>query len=348
MIDTQRLGALLRAWMREDALLQRERTLPVAALRPLAAVGPGSPDAGTAQRAAGEGASLTLSEPLTEGRPRNAAPAPDPLQPAIRQDAAQQAAARNASAQLALSPAGRLLLAALASAADARTDRAGDDAPGGADPAGAPAARGGVNAARPLVAVPPHSEYATDRLALQLKDAVEYSGVFYESHLAQWADDRRPRALLAREPQSGWMPDPRLPSPDASGAAAIAPHAARALVAEQLAVLDSGRFVWQGELWPGQRGTLQIDEERVPADVAGRSPAHAQARWRMRLTLDVPGLGAIDARLAMHGDELALALGCARADSVSALRAAAPVLQQVIAGRALDLQLLSVTHEPDA
>src|SRR5581483_12375707 len=40
--------------------------------------------------------------------------------------------------------------------------------------------------ARPLVAVPPHSEYATDRLALQLKDAVEFSGVFYESHLAQW------------------------------------------------------------------------------------------------------------------------------------------------------------------
>jgi hypothetical protein len=372
MIDSERLGALLRAWVREDTLMQRERTLPVAALRALARTGPEAPHVELPQTYAARVAPGALSAA------GETAVAPNDSSPATADSGARAApvAGRNAlpvatrhatsaagagvptrvadapgggplaavSAQLALSPAGRLIRSALVAGRDATSGAAGTDAGAAAGHAsGAPSQRTGVQGSRPLVAVPPHSEYATDRLALQLKDAVEYSGVFYESHVAQWVDDRRPRALLAREPQSGWAPESRTLAADATGAPTAPP---RALVAEQLAVLDSGRFVWQGELWPGQRGTMEIDEERGRGDAHEQGAPAASGGCRLRLTLDFPGLGAVDARLALHGDELTLALACARAGSVGPLRHAVPALRQAIAGRSLDLQALSVTHEP--
>lgn len=367
MIDTQRLGALLRAWMRDDALLERQRAVPVAALPPLAAIGAEAGDlepAAARQQAAGK--------PALPGVP-NASP--EARAPATAGTGAP------AAAELELSAAGRILLAALGPSATARGDASSPQVDGqplasnasrgsaeaalpsgdrtvpgtraDADPAsprtddGARLAspRTGVEGARALVPVPPHSEFATDRLALQLKDAVEYSGVFYESHLAQWADDRRPRALLAREPQAGWSDEAaRVPSgaPSQHDSAMLA----RPLLAEQLAVLESGRFQWQGELWPGQRGALHLEEE--PHDDRGHDGAHAPgSRWRLSLSLDLAGLGRVEARLRLSGDDLDVALS-GRPATASLLTGAAPALRDALAGRSLTLATLKMTDAPGA
>jgi len=368
MIDTQRLGALLRAWMRDDALLERQRAVPVAALPPLATIGAEASDlepAAARQQATGK--------PPLPGVP-NASPA--------SRVPATAGTAPPPAAELELSAAGRILLAALGGGATARGNASSpqsdgallaSNAPDGSaevalasadrnvaatradtDPAPLPADEGprlasprtGVEGARALVPVPPHSEFATDRLALQLKDAVEYSGVFYESHLAQWADDRRPRALLAREPQAGWSDEAARVPPGAS-----AQHdsgvLARPLLAEQLAVLETGRFQWQGELWPGQRGALHLEEEphhdRGPDD--GR---HAPgSRWRLSLSLDLGGLGRVEARLRLSGDDLDVALS-SRPATASLLAGAAPALREALAGRSLTLATLKMTDAPAA
>ena len=39
-------------------------------------------------------------------------------------------------------------------------------------------------------------------IAASMKDALEFSGLFYESHLEQWASGKRPLAALTREPQA--------------------------------------------------------------------------------------------------------------------------------------------------
>jgi hypothetical protein len=192
------------------------------------------------------------------------------------------------------------------------------------------------------VAVPPHSEYATDRLALQLKDAVEFSGVFYESHLAQWADDLRPRALLAHEPQARWPV-----AADIAQSAATPPHApadfATPVLRQQLEVLDTGRFMWSGELWPGQRGALVIEED-APSRHHDEPSAMRTARWRVRLTLDFAHLGAIEASLLLAGDALDLGLRCDDAGAAARLRAEAPTLRAAIAERALDLDQMTIAH----
>jgi hypothetical protein len=368
MIDTQRLGALLRAWIREDALLERQRALPVAALRPLGAVGSEVADlersgvvataaAATAPLRDGamtangkapasaedghdaHGPAARLPAPAASSGPAPAAGAPATVAAAVGSAPTDPAA----SAQLALSPAGRLLLAALgAGAANAHLlasplnrDHAN------AAPGDGPGERAGVVSARPLVAVPPHSEYATDRLALQLKDTVEYSGVFYESHLAQWADDRRPRALLGREPQAAWTAGSGASDGAAPATADPASSAlARPLLAEQLAVLDSGRFQWQGELWPGQRAALTIEEERDSRDPRdARQPV--APRWRLALSLDFAGLGPVAVELHLCAEDVDVALAC-RGDTATLLAQATPQLREALAGRALALHSLAV------
>jgi hypothetical protein len=366
MIDTQRLGALLRAWIREDALLERQRALPVAALRPLGAVGSEVADlertavvaAGActapqaregAMTASGKGAAFVedgqdMRSPaarLPAAAP-SSGPAPAAGAPATAGSGGAQAEPA-ASTQLALSPAGRVLLDALGAGAANAHLPASPEGPADANAALRDGSdeRAGVVSARPLVAVPPHSEYATDRLALQLKDTVEYSGVFYESHLAQWADDRRPRALLGREPQAAWAAgsaasDAATPATAESASSAFT----RPLLAEQLAVLDTGRFQWQGELWPGQRAALTIEEERDsrdPRDV--RQPV--APRWRIALDLDFAGLGPIAVELHLRAEDVDVALAC-RGDTATLLAHATPQLREALAGRALALQSVAV------
>jgi hypothetical protein len=199
----------------------------------------------------------------------------------------------------------------------------------------------------PLISVPPHSEVATDRLVLQLKDAVELSGVFYEAHLAQWADDMRPRALLAHEPQSRWPVAADIAQRVVAADAAPADYATP-LLRQQLEVLDTGRFVWHGELWPGQPGTLTIEQDDPPPQRAGILDEPAAPRWRMRLSLDFVAMGSIDASVTLCGESVELGLQCTDPGVVDRLRGAAPALRIAIAERALDLASITVSSHDRA
>ena len=344
MIDTQRLGAYLRALMREDAALARFRTAPVMPPAPLARV---ADDADVPSRAPVTGGRLLddglLDAPGVSARRDDAsvdrrAPAHDataaarvapelgargssaPARAAVPTDGAPSAA-------LALSAAGLVLRDLLRVATAVQPAPTDDPAPAAARPA------------RALLGVPPHSQVATDRLALNIKDTVEFSGVFYESHLAQWADEVRPRELLALEPQSKWTTSSAdHPASRTAGAAEVAAP----LVRRQLDVLDSGRFLWRGDLWPGQPGALVIEEDDRPArrDPLD-SPAGPAARIRIELTL--PGLGRIHASVGLAGDTLDVAVRCEEPRAASALREAATVLRTAIGVRALDIASLAIT-----
>jgi len=342
VIDTQRLGSYLRALMREDVAMARLRTLPVAALAPVARVdaesGLPSDVAQSHAEHATAAAPMQSASPLPDDAPvdgvvarhgeagtplgavvaRGASPRA-PVAVALEgaaTDHAATAAPASTSAALALSATGVLLRDVLRTAATS-----GDAVP----------------AARPLIGVPPHSQVATDRLALQIKDAVEFSGVFYESHLAQWADEVRPRGLLALEPQSKWAG-----ATDGAPGTSATGDVAAPLVRRQLDVLDTGRFLWRGDLWPGQPGALVIEEDdaRPQRQV---DASHATAAARMRVELTLPGLGRVHASLGLRGDTLTLALHCDEPRAAGALRDAAPALRQAIGLRAIDVASLAIT-----
>ncbi|MGA8031264.1 MAG: flagellar hook-length control protein FliK [Casimicrobiaceae bacterium] len=346
MFDTQRLGALLRSWMREDALIARLRTLPAAPVRPASPVGP----------------ELTSPDPQAAGVSRADLPAEPPAKEPGRASmvglarehpeilpAGDEGEASTHSAALRLSDTGRMLLAILRD----DPDRASPGRPAMplsrlAAPELAPGAPVTVKAAAaaPLASLPPQSPDETGRLALALRDTVEFSGLFYESHLAQWAAGQRPRTLLAREPQASWPASPDV-APGDAGYDALPASVSLPLLRDQLETLDTGRYTWRGELWPGHAGALVIGQEDAPARREAGAGAPSR-RWRAQVTLTFPALGAIDATISVAGAAVDFALSCNDPRIASQLRADAHTLRAAVADRGLDLASLAVVDEPAA
>jgi Flagellar hook-length control protein FliK len=187
-----------------------------------------------------------------------------------------------------------------------------------------------------------------DVLARALQSQLAQSGLFYESHLAQWALQNYSVADLAHEPQAAMvadasdaMPDAMALStsarPDVATANAFQDAAALPLVRHQLDTLERRQVAWEGQVWPGQSARIQITEE-------GASAAQDVAAWRTRLALDLPNLGPVEATLSLRGNTLRLQLNVAATESMSALRATHGDLADALGQRALSLIEFAVEH----
>ena len=183
-------------------------------------------------------------------------------------------------------------------------------------------------------------------LATSLAHTVANSGLFYESHLQQYAAGTRTLAQLEQEPQArfaaygqaGGSASARESSRDFAGqtvvaeareantqdaalkhgpaAAAIHPDAV-ALVRQQLELLAQPVFRWVGEAWPGTPMDWEIVEEEDQRQ-AGADGEAAQPTWTTRLAMRLPTLGAVEARLTLAGTTLRVHLA-ARENATCAL-----------------------------
>jgi hypothetical protein len=140
-------------------------------------------------------------------------------------------------------------------------------------------------------------------IAQALKDGLAKSGLFYESHVAEWAEGARSRADLAAEPQARGMPPPTDPN-------------TAQFINLQLNAHEQGKVAWQGQLWPGR--DMQWDVER---DASGRQAQGDDAddgTWQSSLRLRFGALGEVAARVVLSGDQLHIRLD-AQDESVKAL-----------------------------
>ena len=215
-----------------------------------------------------------------------------------------------------LSPAARLLAQVLHSAA-------GDGAAGARDTAA-------VTGAAPLL-----SQGAPDpaQLAGKLAQAIAKSGLFYESHVAEWAEGKRPLGELMQEPQARSAP----------GTAPTDPASAR-MINMQLASHEQGQVVWQGQLAPGQPFEWKV--ARQQDDRAGGEDRQEPA-WQSGLRLRFALLGDIEASVSLRGSQVRIDLRAAL-DAVGALRAGAPRLQDALAAAGAELASLRIDGREDA
>ena len=192
------------------------------------------------------------------------------------------------------------------------------------------------------------------------------SGLFYESHQAQWAAGEKPLADLLREPQ-GKLSEPRafataqaaasvagfnqppklemanlLSAPSTLSAQenshdAVHPQTAP-LVQQQVEALDLRQMVWQGQVWAGQDMRWQIDER-----AARDGEADAAREWQTRLDLQLPKLGEVNAVLKISPQgAISIALTARTTEATRALQAASPFLNQSMERAGLQLTTLNV------
>jgi len=222
--------------------------------------------------------------------------------------------------------------------------------------------------AAPLLATAPKDGAA---LSAKLQDTLAQSGLFYESHQAEWVAGKRELALLLREPQArlastsqqtGQAQPAALPPATASPTATPAgdlnsaaaargdpatPQQLQALVQQQLAALETGRLAFQLQIWPEQWMRWEIDEEEAQHSRAQAGDDVAPQRVQTRLHLDLPRLGTLDATLSFDAAGLRLRLDAAKTASAEVLQDNRASLRAALAAAGITtLDIAVARHGP--
>jgi hypothetical protein len=182
----------------------------------------------------------------------------------------------------------------------------------------------------PLLAAPSGD---ADAIAQALKDGLGKSGLFYESHVAEWAEGTRSRADLAAEPQARGMPPPTDPN-------------TAQFINLQLNAHEQGRVAWQGQLWPGR--DMHWDVERDAHSGQDGDQADGTT-WRSSLRLRFGALGDVAARVVLSGDRLHIRLDAPDAGIKDLLDTHRARLAQALdaAGTPLAQLAIHAAHEDD-
>lgn len=218
----------------------------------------------------------------------------------------------------------------------------------------------GASEAAPLpAAVLPAPSAAADALPDAIRNAVQASGLFYESHLEDWVAGRRTLEQLRMEPQGG-VPVRAAPASipgevdtatqrtQQAGLAGQAgwnlPAVLEPVIREQLAALAQGSASVPIVPWPGQQALLIVheDPQQQPQAHDDADAAGAEAGGRLGLKLTLPLLGTVTFVVSAQGDRIRVDARAEAPSSRDALAASAKELRESLAARALELEALQV------
>ena len=166
---------------------------------------------------------------------------------------------------------------------------------------------------------PQHGE----RAAAGVRRAVEHSGLFFESHLAQWAAGQRSADALRSELAHVQRGAGDIHGTHASGGERVA---------VQLEVLQRGAVALQAQAWGGQPCTLTLRRESDSEPEGAPAPTRAAPGtvYSATLSLALPKLGPLEVTLRLAGQSVAVtaaASPAARAQVAAQLDALGSALQ---------------------
>ena len=289
-------------------------TLVALSPRPTFQVGSGAPAFAEAGPAPGEGAPAGAQQPLAYLQGKDAA--------ALVRTSALLAQTRNVAglgngaasdANTSISSAGKALGDIIATAQKADT------------PATAALGR------TPLLGAPTLDARS---IAGALQEGMGKSGLFYESHVAEWAQGARSMRDLSAEPQA----QGRMPSPSDPGTAQF--------INMQLTAHEQARVAWQGQLWPGQEMRWEVERDASEGGAAGSDDE--AGTWQSRLTLRFGALGEVAARVVLSGDQLHIRLDAASEEAGQRMQAQRARLEQALDAAGTPLSTLAIHAAPEA
>ncbi len=197
---------------------------------------------------------------------------------------------------------------------------------------------------RPLVANPTNN---TPQLANALRDSVALSGAFYESHLAEWADGKRPVTELLKEPQA------QLAQQTQSGVTSLLNTTDPAntqmgqLINLQLNALEQQRIVWHGEVWPGQQMEWEINRDSPDQQQNTQEDEQAPS-WHSVVRFNFEHLGTVSASIRLIGEQIHMQVRTDNDVTAAALRANGRMLSESMEAAGSSLDSLIVKRDEQA
>jgi len=188
----------------------------------------------------------------------------------------------------------------------------------------------------PILANPPINSAELPSL---LQKALTQSGLFYESHLAQWVAGRNTLTQLKQEPQSKLTIATMTTSISSNADTAV--HAqSLPLVQQQLSTLETGHLIWRGEIWPEQLMEWDISEHS--ANDNEQETVEPSSQWQMQLRLTLPRLGEVTAKIVFNSRDMHIKLHTAAMETAKLLKENQPPLATAIASAGLSVQAVEI------
>lgn len=177
----------------------------------------------------------------------------------------------------------------------------------------------------------------TMQLAVALRDALGKSGLFYESHQAQWVRGERSMNKLLEEPQNLLTGKPSGDNESAAQAFKPAGEMQIAkellpLVQQQLHTLEHHHLSWEGQVWPGQQMQWEIQGEPEH-----QSQQQDERKWSTEMELALPRLGDVRAHLMFTENCLQLVLHAADQATVDLFNRTLHTLKNSLANAGITL-----------
>ena len=195
-------------------------------------------------------------------------------------------------------------------------------------------------------------------LVFALRTALVRSGLFYESHLANWVAGQDSLDGLMQEPQNRQAAETArsamaLALTDAKGGAADPKlvNPMHTLLTQQLQVLESPQLAWRGELWPGHSLEWQIRQGVEPQnDDPNTAFAHGEKDgWESHLKLTLPNLGTLNVYIKLDAQQaFSIRMVPEQADTAPLLKQHQPQLAEQLAAAGCTLHSMKVEHDVGA
>ena len=164
-------------------------------------------------------------------------------------------------------------------------------------------------------------------IAQDLKNAISNSGLFYESHLSHYTAGARSLAEIKQEPQN------------------LSNSTANNLLPQQLSILENQRLAWHGEVWPGQKMDWDIYFKNEQETGNHYQDDDSQNVIATDLTLYLPQLGKVTARLSLVAGRMRISLLAEEVQTLSVLKEQSKSLVDAIEKNGQILEELKVaTH----
>ena len=182
-----------------------------------------------------------------------------------------------------------------------------------------------------------------------LQKAIVQSGLFYESHQAQWINGENTLESLHQEPQGKLMlVTADLLAAKVAVSSALTPEMpvhtqTIPLVQQQLTTLETGHLFWRGEIWQGQ--PMEWDIYEHPQDKEKENESDQAAQWRTQLRLSMPQLGDITATIVINAQGINIKLNTSQPETANLLKNNQLPLAMDMQSAGLNLQAVEVQHD---
>ncbi|MBO9515095.1 MAG: flagellar hook-length control protein FliK [Variovorax sp.] len=217
-------------------------------------------------------------------------------------------------------------------------------APEPAQRSSAHAAPAGGNApAAPVDAPPPGTDAELHPESARLQAAYRWGEAARPVHAEAMADRPGAEAAAARPAATASAArTPPVAQPDA-----IHPQAVT-LIHQQLDLLATAVFRWNGEAWPGVPMQWSIEHDDAQREARAGADEEALRAWSTTVSMKLPRLGAVDVRLSLNGESVRARLSATLPETVACLRAEGGAFAERLSAIGLSLHDFDVSGKEPA